>query len=84
MIDYSSLLTDEQKRNVLGQRIAQFAAEAWQHELNKKTCEQLQDVEGVENAEKALVILDAAISVHQTELAEIPAVQTAIADTPAE
>ena len=71
-IDYSSLLSDEQKRNVLQQRISQFATEAWQHELNKKTCEQLEDTEGVENSEKALAVLDAAISVHQAELADIP------------
>lgn len=71
-IDYSSLLTNEQKRNVLNQRIAQFAAEAWQHELNKKTCEQLGDAAGVENATNALAVLDAAISVHQEELSEIP------------
>ena len=72
MIDYSALLTNEQKRNVLTQRIAQFASEAWQHELNKKTCEQLEDVAGVENADNALTILDAAISVHQAELSAIP------------
>ena len=72
-IDYSSLLSDEQKRNVLQQRISQFATEAWQHELNKKTCEQLEDTEGVENSEKALAVLDAAISVHQAELADISA-----------
>lgn len=71
-IDYSSLLTDEQKENLLNQRIAQFAAEAWQHELNKKTCEQLGDESGVESADKALAVLDAAISVHQTELSGIP------------
>ena len=72
-IDYSSLLTNDQKRNVLEQRIAQFASEAWQHELNKKTCEQLEDTDGVDNSDKALAVLDAAISVHQAELAEIPA-----------
>jgi hypothetical protein len=71
-IDYSSLLTDEQKANLLNQRIAQFAAEAWQHELNKKTCEQLGDESGVESADKALAVLDAAISIHQTELSGIP------------
>ncbi len=71
-IDYSSLLTEEQKANLLNQRIAQFAAEAWQHELNKKTCEQLGDESGVESADKALAVLDAAISVHQTELSGIP------------
>jgi hypothetical protein len=71
-IDYSSLLTNEQKKNLLQQRISQFAAEAWQHELNKKTCEQLGDESGVESANNALSVLDAAISVHQAELNEIP------------
>jgi len=77
-IDYSNLLTAEQKQNILSQRISQFATEAWQHELNKKTCEQLEDTEGVENSEKALAVLDAAISVHQAELADI----SALAGTP--
>ena len=72
-IDYTALLTNEQKQGILNQRISQFAAEAWQHELNKKTCEQLEDTEGVENSEKALAVLDAAISVHQAELADISA-----------
>jgi hypothetical protein len=72
-IDYSSLLTNEQKKNLLNQRISQFASEAWQHELNKQTCEQLGDESGVESANNALTILDAAISVHQAQLAEIPA-----------
>lgn len=72
MLDYSSLLTNEQKRNVLTQRISQFAAEAWQHELNKKTCEQLGDEAGVASADNALTVLETAISVHQTELEDIP------------
>ena len=72
-IDYSNLLTAEQKQNILTQRISQFAAEAWQHELNKKTCEQLNDEAGVTSAENALATLEAAINVHQAELAEIPA-----------
>jgi len=72
-IDYSSLLTDEQKRNILQQRIAQFAAEAYQHTLNKQTCESLEDTAGVEAADKSLTILEAAISVHQAELNSIPA-----------
>ena len=71
--DYSSLLSGEQKRTLLNQRIAQFAAEAWQHELNKKTCEQLGNETGVESAVKALEVLDAAISVHQEELAALDA-----------
>jgi hypothetical protein len=71
-IDYASLLTDEQKRNILEQRIAQFASEAYQHTLNKTTCESLNDEEGVANADKALTILEAAIETHQSELAALP------------
>ena len=67
-INYSALLTDEQKKNILNQRIAQFAAEAWQHELNKQTCAQLNDEAGVANADNALATLKAAIDVHQAEL----------------
>lgn len=72
-IDYASLLTDEQKRNILTQRVSQFAAEAYQHSLNKTTCESLNDEEGVANADKALAILEAAIATHQAELAGLPA-----------
>lgn len=68
-IDYTTLLTAEQKRGILSQRIAQFAAEAYQHSLNKSTCQALNDAEGVEAADKALLILDAAIATHQAELA---------------
>jgi hypothetical protein len=71
-VDYASLLTDEQKRGILQQRISQFAAEAYQHSLNKTTCQSLADEAGVEAADKALVILEAAIATHQTELATLP------------
>lgn len=70
-IDYSSILTVEQKKNILSQRIGQFAAEAWQHELNKQTCVQLGDEAGIQSADNALSILEAAIGVHQTELASL-------------
>lgn len=72
-IDYTALLTVEQKQNILNQRISQFAAEAWQHELNKQTCEQLNDEAGVASAVNALTTLEAAINVHQTELASLEA-----------
>jgi hypothetical protein len=68
-IDYTALLSAEQKETILNQRISQFASEAWQHELNKQTCEQLGDEAGVANAEQALSVLEAAINVHQSELA---------------
>ena len=72
-MDYSSLLSTEQKRSIVEQRIAQFASEAYQHSLNKTTCESLNDEEGVANADKALTILEAAITTHQAELAALPA-----------
>lgn len=72
-IDYNALLTEEQKRGILNQRIAQFAAEAWQHELNKQTCQHIGDDAGVENADKALATLEAAITVHQGELGNLTA-----------
>lgn len=72
-IDYNALLTAEQKQNILNQRIAQFAAEAWQHELNKQTCQHIGDDAGVENANKALATLEAAITVHQGELGNLTA-----------
>lgn len=71
-VNYSELLTNDQKRNILQQRIAQFAAEAYQHELNKQTCQSLEDAAGIEAADKSLTVLAAAIEVHQTELNSIP------------
>jgi len=73
-IDYAALLTDEQKRNILEQRIAQFASDAYQHTLNKVTCEALGDESGASLADKSLKTLEAAIVTHQTELAALPAV----------
>jgi hypothetical protein len=75
-VDYNSMLTDEQKRNILQQRISQFAAEAYQHSLNKQTCETLEDTAGIEAAEKSLSILNAALEVHQNELNALPVAPT--------
>jgi len=71
-IDFDAVLTNEQKAEIIQQRITQFAAEAYQHELNKKTAEQLGSEEQVENINKNLEILEAAINVHKKELAKLP------------
>jgi uncharacterized membrane-anchored protein len=68
-VDYSSLLTDEQKKSILEQRLAQFAAEAYQHTLNKEVAKD--NEEAVKAADDALAILDNAITVHQSELAKL-------------
>jgi hypothetical protein len=69
-MDYSALLSDAQKRSILEQRIAQFATEAYQHEINKKMAGN--NVEAVAAADDALAILDNAIEIHQEELAKLP------------
>jgi len=72
-MDYSALLSDAQKRSILEQRIAQFATEAYQHEINKKMAGD--NVEAVAAADDALAILDNAIEIHQEELAKLPAAE---------
>ena len=68
-MDYSALLSTEQKRSIVEQRIAQFAAEAYQHTLNKEVAGN--NPEAVEAADNALAILDNAIKIHQEELAKL-------------
>lgn len=67
-IDFSTLLSDEQKRNLLSQRIEQFAGEAYQHELNRQIAEKISDSDSVAQSESALATLETAITVHQKEL----------------
>jgi len=67
-IDYSKYLTDDQKKKLLQDRLAQFAAEAYQHSINAQVADSLGNDEGVENATAALSILEAAIDTHEAEL----------------
>ena len=68
-IDYSGLLSPEQKQEILAQLIQQRAAEAYQHQLNKQIAESIGDIEAIENADAALATLETAITVYQTEQA---------------
>ena len=70
-MDYSSLLTDDQKRSILEQRLAQFSSEAYQHSLNSQVAATTNNQEGVDAANEALAVLDTAITVHQEELAKL-------------
>ena len=67
-IDYSKYITDDQKKKLLSDRLAQFAAEAYQHSINAQVAESLGNDTGVENAQSALAILEAAIDAHEAEL----------------
>jgi hypothetical protein len=68
-MDYSSLLSNEQKQSILEQRIAQFASEAYQHAINKQVAGD--NAEAIKAADDALAILDNAIKIHQEELAKL-------------
>lgn len=68
-IDYSGLLSPEQKQALLTERIQQFAAEAYQHQLNKQIAESIGDTEAITNADAALATLETAINIYQTEQA---------------
>lgn len=71
-IDYSTYISDAQKRSILEQRLAQFAAEAYQHSINRKLAVELGNDVGVTQADEALAVLDAAITMHADELATLP------------
>lgn len=68
-MDYSSLLSTEQKKAILEQRIAQFAAEAYQHDLNKKMVGD--NEEAIKTADDAIAVLDSAIKLHLDELSKL-------------
>jgi hypothetical protein len=68
-MDYSALLSNDQKKSILEQRIAQFASEAYQHSINKQVAGD--NAEAVQAADDALAILDNAIKIHQEELAKL-------------
>ena len=71
--DFGSLLSNEQKRNLLENRITQFAAEAYQNTLNRATIEAVSpESEELGKIDESLKLLEAAIKTHQTELATIP------------
>jgi hypothetical protein len=71
MINTDDFVTDEQKIKIVTGRLAQFAEEAYQYQLNLKTAEALEAQEQVENIKKSLVALENAIKVHQEELKRI-------------
>jgi hypothetical protein len=71
-VDFSTLLTPEQKRSLLENRIQQFASEAYQYTLNLKTAESVGTEDQVEGIKKSIEILESAIKVHQDELSKLP------------
>jgi hypothetical protein len=71
-ISYNDILSTEQKKEILNARILQFARDAYQYNLNLKAAELIASSDQVESIKKSLEVLEAAISVHQKELDELP------------
>lgn len=67
-IDYNEFLSSKQKKDILQQRIVQFATEAYQLNLNLKV---LENEEQKNIISKSLSDLEKAIQVHKEELAKV-------------
>ena len=70
-VDFSQFLTAEQKRSLLEQRIAQFAAEGYQHTINKQVATAAGDTAAVATADEAIAIINTAIETYQAELSTL-------------
>jgi hypothetical protein len=64
-------VSNEHKAELLTQRIAALNLEGYQHELNKKSAEALGNSEVVAQSVEAIAIIESAITVHETELADL-------------
>lgn len=70
-IDFDSLISNENKVELIKQRLGQFIGEAYQLTLNKRTAEQLGKADQTEAIDENLRLLEVAIKVHQDELVKV-------------
>ena len=70
-IDYTTLLSPEERLSIVNARIKQFANEAYQHDLNRSLGVSTSNEELVKTSDAALVTLGAAIENLQTEVATL-------------
>ena len=64
-------LSAEQKAAIINERLTQFEAEKFQHELNRDVAVAINNSDAIIMAESAIAQLDAAIAVHETQLADL-------------
>lgn len=64
-------ITPEAKAAIIEQRLQQFAAEKFQHELNRDVAVAVNNTEAAVNADNAIAQLDVAIAVHIDQLNKI-------------
>ena len=76
-INFDALLSNEQKKAILEQRIQQFAVEAYQINLNKRVAVKNADEQAVADADKNLEVLESAINTYLEELDGIPQAEVA-------
>jgi hypothetical protein len=70
-LDFGSMLTTEQKVDIINQRITQFASEAYQLQLNRQSAEKLDRQDQIEIIDSNLKLLEAAVILHREELATL-------------
>jgi hypothetical protein len=71
-IDFNEILTVEQKRQILEQRILQYAAVRYENVLNKETAEKTNNTAAIEEADNNIATCEAAIETHNEHLNSLP------------
>lgn len=71
-IDFLSLLTPEERREVLLKRISQLASQGYQHTLNKDAANQNGRLDLMAEADQAIVEIETTIKVYQNQLNSLP------------
>lgn len=61
-------LSNERKKDMIGQRLAQCEAEKYQHEINLKIAQSLEKEDEIAQAQNAIAILEKSIEVYNLEL----------------
>jgi hypothetical protein len=70
--NFSAYLTDEQKQNIIAQRIQQFAVEGFQISINRKVAEANGDEAVLAEIDKNIETLTSVIAAYQAELDALP------------
>jgi hypothetical protein len=70
--NFSAYLTDEQKQNIIAQRIQQFAVEGYQISINRKVAEANGDEAVLAEIDKNIETLTSVIAAYQAELDALP------------
>ena len=70
--NFSAYLTDEQKQNIIAQRIQQFAVEGYQISINRKVAEASGDEAVIAEIDKNIETLTSVIAAYQAELDALP------------